>query len=76
MPYAGRVERTYNCCRHDLPSMFDYFQGKMTESTVTILVIAFLSLLAVFVTAASILILFGGKFYHKIPSVGPVGFHP
>ena len=39
----------------------------MEQSTVTALVIAFLSLLAVFVTVASILILRGGKFYHKIP---------
>ena len=39
----------------------------MEQSTVTALVIAFLSLLAVFVTVASILILRGGKFYHRIP---------
>ena len=39
----------------------------MDQSTVTVLVIAFLSLLAIFVTVASILILWGGKVYHKIP---------
>ncbi|SRR5216683_3521154 len=39
----------------------------MDQSKATLLVIAFLSLLAVFVTVASILILSGGKFYHKIP---------
>jgi hypothetical protein len=37
------------------------------QSTATLLVIAFLSLLGVFVTVASILILTGGKVYHKIP---------
>ena len=42
-------------------------KGKMNQSTVTVLVIAFLGLLAVFVTVASILILCGGKVYHKIP---------
>jgi len=40
----------------------------MNPSTGTVLVIAFLSLLAVFVTVASILILRGGKFYHRIPA--------
>ena len=40
----------------------------MNQSTGTVLVIAFLSLLAVFVTVASILILRGGKFYHRIPA--------
>jgi hypothetical protein len=39
----------------------------MDQSKATFLVIAFLSLLAVFVTVASILILNGGKVYHKIP---------
>ena len=39
----------------------------MNQSTVTVLVIAFLSLLAVFATVASVLILSGGKVYHKIP---------
>ena len=39
----------------------------MDRSRTTLLVIAFLSLLAVFVTVASILILSGGKAYHKIP---------
>jgi hypothetical protein len=39
----------------------------MPQSTVTILAIAFLSLLAVLVTVASILILSGGQFYQKIP---------
>jgi hypothetical protein len=39
----------------------------MNQSTVTVLVIVFLSLLAIFVTVASILILCGGKVYHKIP---------
>src|ERR1700730_6035043 len=39
----------------------------MNRSTVTVLVVAFLSLLGVFVTAASILILCGGKLYHRIP---------
>jgi hypothetical protein len=39
----------------------------MDQSTVTVLVIAFLSLLAILVTVASILILWGGKVYHKIP---------
>jgi quinol-cytochrome oxidoreductase complex cytochrome b subunit len=39
----------------------------MDQSKATLLVIAFLSLLAVFVTVASILILSGGKVYHKIP---------
>jgi hypothetical protein len=39
----------------------------MDQSKVTVLAIAFFSLLAVFVTTASILILSGGKLYHKIP---------
>jgi hypothetical protein len=39
----------------------------MGQSKATLLVIAFLSLLAIFVTVASILILSGGKVYHKIP---------
>ena len=39
----------------------------MDQSKATLLVIAFLSFLAVFVTVASILILSGGKVYHKIP---------
>jgi hypothetical protein len=39
----------------------------MDDSKATLLVIVFLSLLAVFVTVASILILSGGKVYHKIP---------
>jgi hypothetical protein len=39
----------------------------MDQSKATLLVIASLSLLAVFVTVASILILSGGKVYHKIP---------
>jgi hypothetical protein len=39
----------------------------MDQSTVNVLVAAFLILLAVFVTVASILILWGGKVYHKIP---------
>ena len=39
----------------------------MDQSKATLLATAFLGLLAVFVTAASILILRGGKFYHKIP---------
>jgi hypothetical protein len=39
----------------------------MDQSKATLLVIAFLSLLAVFVIVASILILSGGKVYHKIP---------
>jgi quinol-cytochrome oxidoreductase complex cytochrome b subunit len=39
----------------------------MDQSKATLLVIAFLSVLAVFVTVASILILSGGKVYHKIP---------
>ncbi len=38
-----------------------------SQSKATLLVIAFLSLLGVFVTVASILILTGGKVYHKIP---------
>ena len=38
----------------------------MDRSRTTLLVIAFLSLLAVFVTVASILILSGWKVYHKI----------
>lgn len=40
----------------------------MDQSTVTVLVIAFLSLLAICVTVASIIILSGGKLYHKIPA--------
>ena len=40
----------------------------MDQSTATALVVAFLSLLAVCVTVASILILSGGKLYHKIPA--------
>ena len=39
----------------------------MDQSKATALVIAFLGLLAVFVIVASILILSGGKVYHKIP---------
>jgi hypothetical protein len=39
----------------------------MDQSKSTLLAIAFLSLLAVFVTVSSILILSGGKLYHKIP---------
>jgi len=39
----------------------------MDQSKATLLVLAFLSLLVVFVTVASILILSGGKVYHKIP---------
>jgi hypothetical protein len=39
----------------------------MEQSKATVLVIALLSLLAVFVTVVSILILIGGKVYHKIP---------
>ena len=39
----------------------------MDQSTVTVLVVAFLGLLAVCATVASILILSGGKVYHKIP---------
>ncbi len=39
----------------------------MDQSKATLLVIAFLGLLSVFVTVASILILSGGKVYHKIP---------
>ncbi|PYT56997.1 MAG: hypothetical protein DMG35_21080 [Acidobacteria bacterium] len=39
----------------------------MDQSKATVLVLAFLSLLAVLVTVASILILSGGKVYHKIP---------
>jgi hypothetical protein len=39
----------------------------MDQSKATLLVIAFLSVLAIFVTVASILILSGGKVYHKIP---------
>jgi hypothetical protein len=37
------------------------------QSKVTLLVIPFLGLLAVFVTVASVLILTGGKVYHRIP---------
>jgi hypothetical protein len=40
----------------------------MDKSTATMLVVAFLSLKAVCVSVASILILNGGKFYHKIPA--------
>jgi hypothetical protein len=39
----------------------------MDQSTLTVLVIAFLSLLAISVTVTSIVILSGGKLYHKIP---------
>ena len=39
----------------------------MDQSTATALVVAFLGLLALCVTVASILILSGGKLYHKIP---------
>ena len=39
----------------------------MDQSKATLLVVAFLRLLAVFVTVVSILILSGGKVYHKIP---------
>ena len=39
----------------------------MLQFKATLLVVVFLSLLAVFVTVASILILSGGKVYHKIP---------
>ena len=39
----------------------------MDQSKTTLLVLVFLSLLAIFVTVASILILSGGKVYHKIP---------
>ena len=40
----------------------------MDQSTLTVLVIAFLSLLAICVTVASIVILSGGKLYRKIPA--------
>lgn len=40
----------------------------MDQSTLTDVVIAFLSLLAVCVTVASIVILSGGKLYHKLPA--------
>jgi hypothetical protein len=40
----------------------------MDQSTLTVLVIAFLSLLAICVTVASIVILSGGKLYHNIPA--------
>jgi hypothetical protein len=40
----------------------------MDQSTLTVLVIAFLSLLAICVTVVSIVILSGGKLYHKIPA--------
>src|SRR5580704_920916 len=39
----------------------------MDQSKAILLVLAFLSLLAVFVIVASILVLSGGKVYHKIP---------
>jgi hypothetical protein len=39
----------------------------MNQSKATMLVAVFLGSLAVFVTVTSILILNGGKFYHKIP---------
>jgi hypothetical protein len=39
----------------------------MDQSTLTVLVIVFLSLLAICVTVTSIIILSGGKLYHKIP---------
>src|SRR5215470_1220562 len=40
----------------------------MDQSTPTVLVIGFLGLLAICVTVASIVILSGGKLYHKIPA--------
>jgi hypothetical protein len=40
----------------------------MNQSTLTVLVIAFVSLLAICVTVASIVILSGGKLYHRIPA--------
>jgi hypothetical protein len=40
----------------------------MDQSTLTVLVITFLSLLAICVTVTSIVILSGGKLYHKIPA--------
>jgi hypothetical protein len=39
----------------------------MDQSKATVLAIALFSLLAAFVTAASILIVSGGKLYHRIP---------
>ncbi len=39
----------------------------MDQSTLTVLVIVFLSLLGICVTVTSIVILSGGKLYHKIP---------
>jgi len=39
----------------------------MDQSKATVLVVAFLSLLSVFVTVTSVLILSGGKVYHRIP---------
>jgi len=39
----------------------------MDQSKATVLVIAFLGLLAVFVSVACIVILRGGKLYHRIP---------
>lgn len=39
----------------------------MSRSNATLLVLVFLGLLAVLVTVASILILSGGKLYHRIP---------
>jgi len=40
----------------------------MDQSTLTVLVIAILSVLAICVAVASIIILSGGKLYHKIPA--------
>ena len=39
----------------------------MDQHKATVLVAAFLGLLAVFVTVASIIVLSGGRLYHKIP---------
>lgn len=39
----------------------------MDQSKATVLVVAFLGLLAVFVTVASVVILSGGKLYYRIP---------
>ena len=57
------------CCPHGIGKPAAEFRvEEMDQSTVTVLLIAFLSLLAICVTVASIVILSGGKLYHRIPA--------
>lgn len=59
--------RSLHSSEIDIGRIADVESGEMDQSKATLLVVAFLGLLAVFVIVASILILSGGKVYHKIP---------